>query len=296
MAVSTNAADLKQGLAPELSMGQLILRRFLRHRLAMVGSIMLLVIIVACLAAPLLTHYRPAQMDLNHVLSGPSALHPFGTDSLGHDVFTQVLYGGQMSLLIGFSAMLSLTIVGVLIGALAGYYGGLVDGVLMRFTDIMLSFPTLLLAIALSSQLGGQVWVIIFIIAVFGWMSVARIVRGQFLSLKRQEFIEAAHAVGASDWRIMARHIIPNAMAPVLVNATLAVGNAIIVESSLSFLGLGVQPPTPTWGNMLGTTQQYAMTAPWLIIFPGLAIVLTILSVNFIGDGLRDALDPKLRR
>jgi peptide/nickel transport system permease protein len=216
-----------------------------------------------------------------------------GTDQLGRDQATRILYGGRVSLAVGLASALIATFLGTLVGALAGYFGKWVDSALMRFTDVMLSIPLLPLVIALSGFLRPSLPMLVGIIGGLGWMGTARLVRGQFLSLRGAEFVEASRALGSGHSRIMFRHILPNAIGPIVVSTTLAVGSAIIVESALSFFGLGVQPPTPTWGNLLTGSSDWLETAPWLAAFPGLFILITVLSVNFLGDGLRDALDPR---
>jgi len=218
-----------------------------------------------------------------------------GTDDLGRDLFTRLLFGGQISMSIGIFSALVGTIFGSILGATAGYYGGRIDNILMRFTDIAYSIPSLPLLIILSAYTKSSIPIMILVIGLLSWMPTARVVRGSVLSLKEQEYINAARMVGAKDFYIILRHILPNAMAPIIVGATLGVGGAIITESSLSFLGLGVMPPTPSWGNMLQDSQQTMATKPWLTIFPGLAILIIVLCINFVGDGLRDALDPTLR-
>jgi peptide/nickel transport system permease protein len=223
---------------------------------------------------------------------GPSAAHWFGTDLLGRDEFTRVMYGGRISLLVGLSVALSAGIIGAVVGAVAGYYGGWIDNVLMRVTDLFLSIPFLVILIIAANALGGSLFDIVVILAVFFWMPDARIVRGVFLSLKEKEFVESARSSGASNARIIFLHILPNSMGPIIVNMTLSVAAAILTESALSFLGFGIQPPTPTWGNLLNNATGYAQLYPWLVWFPGLAILITVLCVNFLGDGLRDALDP----
>lgn len=276
------------------SMWGMFWRRFRRHRLALVGMIILVLLALMAIAAPLIAPTTYTHLDFTAILQPPSIHHLMGTDQLGHDVFTQFLYGARYSLFIGLVSTIVLVLIGTIVGSLAGYYGGMVDNLLMRFVDIMLTFPILLLQIAVASELrgGSSITLIIGIIALFSWMGTARLVRGEFLRFRNMEFAEAAKSAGASDARVIFRHILPNAIGPVLVSATLAIGGAIIVESSLSFLGLGVQPPIPTWGNMIGTNQAAAMVAPWLVAFPGFGIVLTVLAINFIGDGIRDALDP----
>ncbi len=240
-------------------------------------------------------------------LQPPSREHPFGTDTVGRDILARTIYGGQISLLIGLTAMLVEVVIGVTIGALAGYYGGWLDSLLMRFTEAMLNIPQLFLLLVMAKFFGGKVpnivlfgrtfsgsvVVIVLIIGVTSWMYLARIVRAEFLSIKENEYILAARATGTPTGQIIFQHILPNAIAPIVVSATLSVANAITLEAYISFLGLGVQPPTATWGNMLEGAYNYIETAPWLWIFPGTLIVLTVLSINFVGDGLRDALDPR---
>jgi len=278
------------------SQARIIWENYKRHKLAVAASAVFALMALACLAAPVIAPYRFDAIDLSAIRQAPSLKHPMGTDDLGRDLLTRVLYGGQISILIGiFSAVLGAS-VGALVGALAGFYGGRLDNVLMRFTDIAYSIPTLPLLIVLSSFSGSTVPTIVLIIGLLSWMPTARVVRGSVLSTKEKEFVEAARMVGASNRVIIWRHILPNVAGPIIVGATLGVGNAIIVESSLSFLGLGVHPPTPTWGNMLMDSQATMAQKPWLTIFPGMAILLIVLAVNFIGDGLHDALDPTLRR
>ena len=279
-------------MAPEAGRAPGVWVRLRRHRLAVWSSWVLMVITAACLAAPLLAGYAFDAIDLSSIRQPPSLDHWMGTDDLGRDLFTRVLYGGRVSILIGVMAALIGTGLGSALGSVAGYFGGHVDNFLMRITDVAYSIPTLPLLIVLASYTAATATSMALIIGLLSWMTTARVVRGEVLTLKETAFVEAARSLGASHRRIIVRHILPNAVGPIVVGATLAVGNAIIIESSLSFLGLGVQPPTPTWGNMLMDAQATMATKPWLTIFPGVAILLVVLAVNFIGDGLQDALDP----
>ncbi|MGH2454298.1 MAG: oligopeptide ABC transporter permease [bacterium] len=270
-------------------------RRFKKHRLAMAGGVAILLFISASILAGALTPYTFDQIDLYNRKATPTWSHPLGTDELGHDVLTRLLYAGRISLLVGFSAALAAVILGMLVGGIAGYYGGWLDNLLMRFTDVMFSLPDLPILIIIARYIGGRVDGIIFVLVIFAWMGPARLVRGELLKLRTREFTEAARAIGASDTRILARHLIPNSLAPVIVAATLTVGGAILSEAALSFLGIGIQPPTPSWGNMLQNAQDFIWSTPWLAIWPGAMIFLTVLCFNFLGDGLRDALDPRLK-
>jgi peptide/nickel transport system permease protein len=295
---------------PPISLSQLTWRRFRRHKPAMIGLVVLSMLILFALAGSLFYSEKFANFnDTSRRLQAPSFEHPFGTDSIGRDVLARTIYGGQISLLIGLTAVLVETILGILVGALAGYYGGLVDSVLMRITEAMLNIPEIFLLIVMAKYFGGKipemdilgrsfsgsVIVIVLIIGFTSWMYLARIVRAQFLSLKENEFVLAARATGTRNFDIIFRHILPNSVAPIVVSATLGVANAILAEAYISFLGLGVQPPTATWGNMLDGANNYLESAPWLWFYPGLLILLTVLSINFLGDGLRDALDPRSR-
>lgn len=251
---------------------------------------------LACFAAPVIAPYEFDAIDLGNIRLAPNAQHLMGTDDLGRDLFTRVLYGGRVSILIGLLAALFGTVIGTLVGAVGGYFGGRIDNVLMRITDVAYSIPSLPLLIILSSYTQASGFSMAFIIGLLSWMATARVLRGEVLSIRQMLYVEAARSLGATDFRIISRQVLPNALGPIVVSATLAVGYAIIIESSLSFLGLGVQPPTPTWGNLLMDAQSTMATKPWLTIFPGLCILLIVLSVNFIGDGLQDALDPRGRR
>jgi len=272
--------------------GRVFWRELRRHRLAMISLGVVAVLVLACAAAPLLAPYDFDAIDLSSIREAPSAAHPMGTDDLGRDLFTRVLYGGRVSILIGVLSALLGTGIGAAVGALAGYYGRMVDNVLMRVTDVAYAIPTLPLLIVLASYTQATAGSMAVVIGLLSWMTTARVVRSEVLSIKEMAYVEAARSLGARNRRIIGRHVLPNALGPIVVGATLAVGNAIILESSLSFLGLGVQPPTPTWGNMLMDAQATMATKPWLTVFPGLAILFMVLAVNFIGDGLQDALDP----
>jgi peptide/nickel transport system permease protein len=295
---------------PPLSLGQLAWRRFKRHVPAIIGLVVLVMLVLyALVGAVFITEKYANFNDTSLRLQAPSAAHPFGTDSIGRDVLARTIYGGQISLLIGLTAVVVETLLGILVGALAGYYGGVVDSILMRITEAMLNIPEIFLLIVMAKYFGGKipevdlfgrtfsgsVIVIVLIIGLTSWMYLARIVRAQFLSLKENEFVLAARATGTSNFSIIFRHILPNSIAPIVVSATLGVANAILAEAYISFLGLGVQPPTATWGNMLDGANNYLDSAPWLWFFPGFLILLTVLSINFLGDGLRDALDPRSR-
>ena len=283
-------------LAPPLTFRQMAWRRFRRHRMAMFGAITLILLFVHAFGGGLIfTAERANFTDTSQRLSPPSAEHIFGTDTVGRDVFARTIQGGRISLMIGLTAAVLEIIIGVLIGAVAGFNGGWIDGLLMRFTEAMLIIPSLFLLIVAARIVGGSVFWIVIIFALTSWMYVARIVRAQFLSLKENDFVLAARSIGTPTSEIIFRHILPNSMAPIVVSATLAVATAILSEAYISFLGMGVQPPTATWGNMLDGSYNYIETAPWLWIFPGLLILLTVLSINFVGDGLRDALDPRSR-
>ncbi|MBW2039623.1 MAG: ABC transporter permease [Deltaproteobacteria bacterium] len=268
--------------------------KFSRNRLAVGGAIVVFSLFFTSLLAPLICSYNPSFIDVEHVLSPPSREHPLGTDQLGRDVLSRIIWGGRISLLVGFVAVGIATLIGVILGAVAGYYGRLVDSIIMRFVDIMLCFPTFFLILAVIALLEPSIWNIMVVIGLTSWMGVSRLVRAEVLSLKKREFVLAAKAQGAGDMRTIFRHILPNAMAPVFVSAILGIGGAILTESALSFLGIGVQPPTPSWGNILTAGKDNIEIAYWLSLYPGLAILLTVLGYNLLGEGLRDALDPKI--
>lgn len=305
--LSEAADDLS---TPPLTLWQLGWLRFRRHKMAVFGWVILVLLFLFSFGGAFVHTEEYANFnDTSQRLQAPSAGHWFGTDSIGRDILARTIYGGQISLFIGFVAVLIETLVGILVGALAGYYGGWVDAILMRITEAMLNIPTIFLLLVMAKffggsiepiEIGGRVFsgsvvVIVLIIGGTSWMYLARIVRAEFLSLKEREFILAARATGTSNFEIIFLHILPNTFAPIIVSSTLSVANAILSEAYISFLGMGVQPPTATWGNMLETSAKYMDSAPWLWFFPGLLILLTTLGINFVGDGLRDALDPRSR-
>jgi peptide/nickel transport system permease protein len=269
-----------------------LLRRLARHRAAMLGAAVLALVVLACVLGPVVMHVNPDAIDFTAFNAPPSWRHPMGTDDLGRDELVRILYGGRVSLLVGFLAMLVGVGLGGLVGALAGYFGGGVDFVAMRVVDIALSIPRLFLLLLLSVTIGSGVFDIALIIGLTAWMYPARIMRAQVLSLRARDFVEAARAMGASSGRILTFAVVPNAVAPLIVNGTIQVGQAIVSESIMSFLGYGIQPPTPSWGNMLTNAQTFLPVSPWLAIFPGVMIVITVLAFNLVGDALRDALDP----
>jgi peptide/nickel transport system permease protein len=298
-ATGTEAAPTVEALGLEehgLSQRTLMWRRFRRHKLAIASLVTLVVIGLATLLAGVLSPYEYSEQHLDQILQGPSAEHLLGTDQLGRDELTRLLYGGRISLLVGLGVALVSGVVGTLVGVAAGFYGGRLDNAVMRLTDLFLSIPLLVLLIIASRATGGSVRDIVLVLSLALWMFLARIVRGLFLSLREKEFVEAARSIGASNRRIIFRHMLPNALGVIIVSITLTVAIAILTESLLSFLGFGIQPPTPTWGNMLEDGRPQMTYAAWLVWFPGLAILITVMCVNFLGDGLRDALDPTQRR
>ena len=292
-----------------LTPGQLVWRRFRKHRMALIGGVgtllLILLIVVGSIAIP---ESAANSVDLQARLTGPTAAHPFGTDSIGRDVLDRVIYGGQISLFIGFLAVIIEVSLGTLIGGLAAYYGGWVDAILMRFTEAMLAIPALFLLIVLAKFIGrnvgqvsifgrtfsGSIGIVILVIGITSWMFLARIVRANVLSLKEMDYVSASKALGASNQRIFFSHLVPNTLGAIIVAATLGLAAAILTEAYVSFLGLGVQPPTSTWGNMMQQAQSFIIRgAWWMWVFPSLLIVLTILCINLLGDGLRDAFDPR---
>jgi len=273
-------------------------RYILKNRQVLFGSIVIVFMFCSAVFAPALKTHDPYRPDLSveERLRPPSREHFFGTDDLGRDVFSRMLYGARISLSVGFIAVFIMLFIGLVLGVLAGYYGGWVDGAIMRLVEIMMCFPTLFLILMILAFLGPSIVNVMIVIGLTSWMGLARIVRAEFLSLREREFVAAAKALGASDMRIAFRHILPNALAPVFVSLTFSLGAAILLETSLSFLGLGVQIPAPSWGNIISTGRFYIDSAWWLTLFPGLAILLTVLSLYLISDGLRALLDPRLKR
>jgi peptide/nickel transport system permease protein len=271
-------------------------RAFAKNRLAVVGGVVVLVLVVLALLAPVLAPTNPNRPNLRNMLGEPTRDHPLGTDQLGRDVLSRMLYGARVSLAVGFVSVGIATAIGIVLGALAGYRGGFVDATIMRLVDLMLVFPRFFLLLAVLAFLKPSIWTIMAVIGLTGWMGVTRLVRAEFLALKEREFVLWSQAVGAAGFRVVWRHILPNAMAPVLVAMTLGIPAAILTESGLSFLGLGVQPPFATWGNILNEGKDAIEIAWWLSFYPGLAILITVLSYNLLGEGIRDALDPRLRQ
>lgn len=276
---------------------RIAVEKFMKNKLAVVGLVMLILIVLAAIFAPYLTPYEPSTQELLKKLTPPNSEHWLGVDTLGRDMYTRMLYGARISLLVGFASVTASIIIGTIVGAVAGYYGGLVDAFLMRVVDVFLSFPSLFFLITIVTIFSPSINMLIFAFALFGWTGTARLVRGEFLSLRTREFVLAAKTMGVRSSKIIFSHILPNAMGPIIVSATLNIGIIILAESALSYLGLGVQPPTPSWGNMLQDAQNITIMyqSPWYPIFPGLAIFVTVIAFNFVGDGLRDALDPKMK-
>jgi peptide/nickel transport system permease protein len=269
--------------------------RFRRRRGAVVSLAILLVLCAGAALAPLVSPYNPNSLDLENTLSAPTWIHLFGTDNNGRDLLARCLYGGRISLSVGIVAMLVAMSIGTLVGATAGYFGGVIDGILMRFVDIMLAIPTFFLLIIVSTMFQPSALNIMVVIGLFSWTYTARIVRGEFLALREREYIEAARAIGTGGVRIILRHLLPNAFGTITVQATLTVGYSILTESALSYLGLGIQPPLPSWGNLLTSAQEYVLVAPWLVYPPGILIAVTVLCIFIIGNTMRDVVDPRIR-
>ena len=270
-------------------------RTFSRNQLAVCGGAVVLVLVTLAVLAPLLAPWDPNRPDTKKILTAPSSSHWLGTDPLGRDVLSRVLYGSRISLAVGFVSVGIAALIGVLLGSAAGYHGGMVDNIVMRLVDLMLVFPRFFLLLAVLAFLKPSIWTIMTVIGLTGWMGVARLVRAEFLTLREREFVIWSESVGAGAMRIIFRHILPNAIAPILVAMTLGIPAAILTEAGLSFLGLGVQPPTPAWGNMLGEGRVYMLNSWWIAAFPGLAIFVTTLAINLMGNALRDWLDPHMK-
>jgi ABC-type dipeptide/oligopeptide/nickel transport system permease subunit len=273
-----------------------IMDAIIRHKTACFGMMIILVLTIMAAAAPLLAPHDPNEQDLYHVLESPSREHLLGTDDVGRDLLSRVIFGSRVSLFVGLTSTVTSALIGVFLGLVAGYKGGIIDMMVMRVTYVFMCIPGLIFILVMAAALGPGIHNIIISITVLGWTGFARITRGQVLSLRQLQFVEAAHACGASGWRIMFRHLLPNAMAPIIVAASITVGGAIMLESAAAFLGLGVQPPTPSWGEALRVGYSYLEIVPLFSIAPGLMITLAVLAFNFLGDGLRDALDPRLDR
>jgi len=292
-------SELNTSTVKEQNMARIIIRRFFKHRLAGFAIAALFILILSA-AFAFTSPYTPTQQEPINSFKPPTAEHWFGTDELGRDIFTRILYGGRVSLTVGLLSTFFSILIGVIVGALSGYFGGWLDTILMRITDAFLTFPTLFVLIILGAFLREQpipwlknsVLVVIIIIAILSWMWPARLVRSLFLVLRERDFVTATRALGGGNFRIILRHILPNCIGPIVVSGTLQMAYAIITESGLSYLGFGVQPPTPTWGSILSTAQVHVFKAPWLAFYPGLMIFITVMAINYIGDGLRDAFDP----
>jgi peptide/nickel transport system permease protein len=270
------------------------MKRFKKNKLALFGLAVLAFLALVAVFAPLIAPYDPSEIIESDTLA-PSLHHLFGTDDLGRDVFSRAVHGARISLTVGFIAVIISIIIGTMIGAVSGYYGGLLDSAIMRFVDIMLAFPSIFLILAIQTMLSPNIYNVMIVIGLTSWMGVARLVRGEFLTVKERQFVEAARAIGAGDLRIIFRHVLPNSIAPIIVAGTLGMAGAILTESSLSFLGLGVQPPMSSWGNMLMDSQAYLVDAPWMAVIPGVLILIAVLSLYFVGEGLREALSPRER-
>jgi peptide/nickel transport system permease protein len=290
---STSAADLVS--KPPRSPWSIAVRRFRGSKLALFGVLLITLMTLATIFADAIAPYGENEIDLFNITAPPSEAHVLGTDELGRDELSRLIYGGRVSLLVGIGAALISTSLGIMIGAIAGFYGGWLDTVLMRFIDLMLAFPAIFLLLILFAIYGSSVLSVVFFLGLFSWMWLARVIRGEFLSLKQRDFVEAARSIGVPNGLIIRRHLLPNVMAAIIVSATLNIAVAMLSEASLSFLGFGVPPETPTWGNMLNAARPYYVTVPILAIAPGLTLTVAVLAINFVGDGLRDAFDPRGR-
>ncbi len=273
-----------------------MIKIILKNKIVTLAAVFIMTVMIFAVFAPFIATHDPSKIDAEGVLGAPSPGHIFGTDTLGRDIFSRVVYGSRISLIIGFVAVGISVAIGVFLGSIAGYYGRKIDYCLMRFVDMMLCFPTLFLILAVVAVLEPSIWNIMVVIGATSWMGVARLVRAEVLTLKERDYVAAARVMGGSDARIILKHLVPNAIGPVIVSATLGVGGAILVESSLSFLGIGVQPPTPSWGNILMDGRSTIGVAWWLTVYPGIFITLTVLSYNILGERLRDYFEPRLKR
>lgn len=282
--------------SPKIEYYKTLWKRLRKNKAAVVGGFFILLFIVVSLVGPLLTTQDPTAVKVLNKLQPPSAEHWFGTDNYGRDIFTRIIHGMALTLQVGFLSVTMGGVIGVVLGIVSGYYGGKIDTVIMRVMDVLLAFPGILLALAIVSVLGGSLQNVIIAVAVFSVPAFARIVRGSTLSVRKLEYIDAVKALGASDFRIIFKHILPNVMSPIIVQATLRIATAVLTASGLSFLGLGAQPPTPEWGAMLSDGRNFMSDAPHVILFPGIMIILVVLAFNIFGDGLRDALDPKMNK
>lgn len=271
-----------------------VLKRFFIKKISLISFIIVVLLILASFLAPLIAPYEPDLINVEEILLPPSLKHPFGTDALGRDVFTRVLYGGRVSLLVGFVAEGIAILIGIVIGSISGYFSGRIDNILMRFVDVMLCFPVFFLILSVVAYVDPTIWNIMLIIGLTGWMPVARLVRAEFLSLKEREFVLYEKVIGVDNLTIIFKHMLPNALNPVIVSAAFGIAGAILLETSLSFLGLGVQPPTPSWGNILTSGKDMLGVAWWVSFFPGIFILISVLCYNLIGEGLKDALNPKI--
>jgi peptide/nickel transport system permease protein len=280
---------------PARSPWSIAFRRFRGSKLALFGLLLIALITLGTIFADVIAPYGENEIDLFNITGQPSDAHVLGTDELGRDELSRLLYGGRISLSVGIGAALISTLLGIIVGAIAGFHGGWLDTVLMRFVDLMLAFPAIFLLLILFAIYGSSVVSVVLFLGLFSWMWLARIIRGEFMSLKERDFVEAARSIGAPNGTIIRRHLLPNVMAAIIVSATLNIASAMLSEATLSFLGFGVPPQTPTWGNMLNTARPYYVTVPLLAIGPGLTLTLAVLAINFVGDGLRDALDPRGR-
>jgi peptide/nickel transport system permease protein len=291
--MTTTIAKLEK-IRPE-SLWSKAWKRFLRHKLALFGLSVMAILLFTAIAAPVLTPYSPIKQDLRNLRKAPTADHMLGTDGVGRDILTRVLHAGRISLSVGLVSVSISALVGIIIGVAAGYVGGKTDMLLMRLTDMVMTFPSLVIIITVAAAMGPSVYNAMLIIGLLTWPSIARLVRGQFLSLRTQQFVTAARSIGVSNWEIAFKHIFPNTISSITVALTFGMATSILMEASLSFLGLGVPPPTPSWGNMLRDAQSMNILEgmPWIWLPPGIMIALSVLSINFIGDGLRDALDPR---